>query len=252
MKILKYIFILVVLGLVIFFALQTKMVNKTDTVPPQNIVVNIKQNVENYLRENISKLSPIKAILGGTWYVVFVTTDLEKNSGTVTYEDGHIQEIKNFLYTANDKGEIVSLTIIDSPVACTQEAKLCLDGSTVGRTGSNCEFALCPGASTAKKSGITGTVTLSPTCPIERIPPDPSCAPKLYSTSINIMKTGSTGIIKTIQSNSIGVFSVDLAPGSYTLQAQGGNSLPRCSEVSTVVKNDQYTTVNIFCDTGIR
>ena len=30
------------------------------------------------------------------------------------------------------------------PVACTQEAKLCPDGSSVGRTGPNCEFAQCP------------------------------------------------------------------------------------------------------------
>ncbi|MDO8407614.1 MAG: hypothetical protein Q7S95_00040, partial [bacterium] len=30
------------------------------------------------------------------------------------------------------------------PVACTAEAKLCPDGSAVGRTGPNCEFALCP------------------------------------------------------------------------------------------------------------
>lgn len=30
------------------------------------------------------------------------------------------------------------------PIACTQEAKICPDGSSVGRTGSNCEFASCP------------------------------------------------------------------------------------------------------------
>lgn len=30
------------------------------------------------------------------------------------------------------------------PVACTLEAKLCPDGSYVGRTGPNCEFAACP------------------------------------------------------------------------------------------------------------
>lgn len=29
-------------------------------------------------------------------------------------------------------------------IACTQEAKLCPDGSTVGRTGPNCEFPECP------------------------------------------------------------------------------------------------------------
>lgn len=30
-------------------------------------------------------------------------------------------------------------------VACTLEAKLCPDGSAVGRTGPRCEFAKCPG-----------------------------------------------------------------------------------------------------------
>jgi hypothetical protein len=28
--------------------------------------------------------------------------------------------------------------------ACTEEAKICPDGSTVGRTGANCEFSPCP------------------------------------------------------------------------------------------------------------
>jgi len=33
---------------------------------------------------------------------------------------------------------------INEPIFCTQEAKLCPDGSYVGRTGPNCEFAECP------------------------------------------------------------------------------------------------------------
>jgi len=63
--------------------------------------------------------------LGGTWYVVSDTVDLAKNSGTVIYEDGHIQEQRNFSYTLNGKGEVVSLTIANpvTPVACTLEAK---------------------------------------------------------------------------------------------------------------------------------
>jgi len=32
--------------------------------------------------------------------------------------------------------------------ACTEEAKLCPDGTAVGRTGPNCEFAACPGVNT--------------------------------------------------------------------------------------------------------
>ena len=35
-------------------------------------------------------------------------------------------------------------------VACTAEAKICPDGSSVGRTGPNCEFAPCPSISEAE------------------------------------------------------------------------------------------------------
>jgi len=34
----------------------------------------------------------------------------------------------------------------NNQVACTMEAKICPDGSSVGRIGPNCEFALCPEA----------------------------------------------------------------------------------------------------------
>ncbi|MFA5841900.1 MAG: hypothetical protein WC835_03015 [Candidatus Paceibacterota bacterium] len=36
-------------------------------------------------------------------------------------------------------------------IACTMEAKICPDGSAVGRTGPKCEFAECPGQTTAIK-----------------------------------------------------------------------------------------------------
>ncbi|MDO8554075.1 MAG: hypothetical protein Q7S22_04670 [Candidatus Micrarchaeota archaeon] len=37
-------------------------------------------------------------------------------------------------------------------IACTQEAKLCSDGSAVGRTGPNCEFAACPNSITSDEN----------------------------------------------------------------------------------------------------
>ncbi len=43
--------------------------------------------------------------------------------------------------------------------ACTQEAKLCPDGSSVGRTGPKCEFAVCP---TANKSGQVCIQVITP------------------------------------------------------------------------------------------
>jgi len=42
-------------------------------------------------------------------------------------------------------------------VACTQEVKQCPDGSYVGRTGPNCEFAACPPVvATSSPTSTTG------------------------------------------------------------------------------------------------
>jgi plastocyanin len=43
--------------------------------------------------------------------------------------------------------------------ACTLEAKLCPDGSYVGRVGPNCEFALCPGSSSVTSSNTNEATT---------------------------------------------------------------------------------------------
>lgn len=103
------------------------------------------------------------------------------------------------------------------------------------------------------KGVISGKVTLGPTCPVERIPPDPNCAPRGYATSISVIENFGTQIVKTIiQSDAGGAFSVTLSPGTYILQAHGGNVLPRCPDVSVEVKNGQTTTADISCDTGIR
>lgn len=47
---------------------------------------------ENYIRENISTLSPVLPVLGGTWYVTNITW-WENGYVTVEYEDGHIAEV---------------------------------------------------------------------------------------------------------------------------------------------------------------
>ncbi len=46
------------------------------------------------------------------------------------------------------------------PVACTLEAKVCSDGSSVGRTGPNCDFAPCPSETSCE--GETCSVAVVP------------------------------------------------------------------------------------------
>ena len=48
-------------------------------------------------------------------------------------------------------------------VACTLEAKLCPDGSAVGRTGPNCEFAPCPSTNTTGTTTVTLQINQSQT-----------------------------------------------------------------------------------------
>ena len=153
--------------------------------------------------------------------------------------------------------------------ACTLEAKLCPDGSSVGRTGPNCEFAACPGAtSTASStatstgggtggiapydSGISGVVMLGPTCPVERIPPDPNCADKPYQTLVAIFRANdATHAVMITTSDASGTFAVSLPPGDYTVGA-GESNLPRCDHPQVTVLPHTYATTTVSCDTGIR
>lgn len=101
-------------------------------------------------------------------------------------------------------------------------------------------------------SGVRGSVTLSPTCPVERMPPDPACAPKPYATAITVFRAGSKTPYMLGNSNEKGAFEFSLAPGEYTLVAKGGQVLPRCSEVFVTVEPNTYASTEISCDTGIR
>ncbi len=69
------------------------------------------ENVEAYLKKNISTLSPVKAVLGGTWYVLYADINTSGDAGVVTYEDGHIQEKKNFTYTLDASQNVVNLSL---------------------------------------------------------------------------------------------------------------------------------------------
>lgn len=161
---------------------------------------------------------------------------------------------------------VVGARTAQAPVSrpqCTLEAKLCPDGSAVGRTGPNCEFAACPGvvATTTTSggagilpyhSGVQGNVSLGPTCPVERIPPDPSCADKPYAVAVAVYRTGAQSPFVIGNSDVQGMFKFSLPPGSYRLQATNGKPLPRCASVSVEVPASGYVSTTISCDTGIR
>ena len=132
---------------------------------------------------------------------------------------------------------------------CTMDAKMCPDGSSVGRTGPNCEFAECP--STEGYATLQGVVTLGPTCPVETTPPDPNCAGKTYQTILTVRSiTDGTSI--SVPTDETGSYMIKVKADSYMLSASGGDPLPFCKEVSAQVAGNEIKTVDISCDTGIR
>lgn len=113
MKKVEYILIILIIGLVVFWVFKSRnpKVNPEETNNVLVETISEQKSVENYLRKNISILSPVQAVLGGTWYVVSLTTDIDINSGNVVYEDGHIRQSRIFTYTTNEKGEVLGLII---------------------------------------------------------------------------------------------------------------------------------------------
>lgn len=146
--------------------------------------------------------------------------------------------------------------VMDEPVACTNEAQQCPDGSWVGRSGPDCEF-VCPEPSDGTVAEVWGTVLgsvlLGPTCPVERIPPDPSCADKPYATHLVLTTVDGARVLKEFSSDATGKFRIDVPSGDYAIRsAAAANVLPYCQSAPFNVPINDSVEVAVSCDTGIR
>ena len=105
----------------------------------------------------------------------------------------------------------------------------------------------------ALKGIVHGQVLLGPTCPAERIPPDPACAPKPDETMVEVFAVAvSANPVKTVATDASGYFNFSLDPGEYVLRAKGGSLYPRCADTSIKVSAGTSQNVILNCDTGIR
>lgn len=113
-KNITFIIILLLIALGCLYYLNEKpgqMVVPADELTVETDLKTQGASVEDYLTRNIDKISPIKAVLGGVWHVVSVSIDFEHKTGTVIYEDGHIQAKGSFTYTIDENGMVSSLSI---------------------------------------------------------------------------------------------------------------------------------------------
>ena len=103
----------------------------------------------------------------------------------------------------------------------------------------------------AGSSGVKGTVTSSPTCPVEQ--PNNPCPPAPTQAALKLVD-GSGRVVATGQSGTDGRFSMAAPPGSYTLQATPSSTGPGrgCQPDPVTIAPGRYTDTSVSCDTGIR
>ena len=94
-------------------------------------------------------------------------------------------------------------------------------------------------------------VLLGPTCPVERVPEDPLCAPKGFSTVIEIRNENNVIIMKKT-SDAEGILKIDLPFGDYRLTPNTGTLLQHCSSEDVHLQPKKTLEVTLSCDTGIR
>jgi hypothetical protein len=117
-------------------------------------------------------------------------------------------------------------------------------------------LAACGAASgDVRGSGIDGKIVAGPTCPVERVPPDPRCAPRPLAASLRIHPAGKRSPVETAHSGQNGRFRVALPAGAYVVRplARPGSPFPRPpSPIEVRVSSGRFTHVTITYDTGIR
>jgi hypothetical protein len=105
---------------------------------------------------------------------------------------------------------------------------------------------------TTGKSGIEGTVTIGPTCPVQRVN-DPNCNDRPYQAEIHV-NTNNGVWVKKFTPDAQGNFKIELEPGTYNLEPQTpmDNILPRANSQDVTVLAGVFTKINIQYDSGIR
>jgi hypothetical protein len=130
-----------------------------------------------------------------------------------------------------------------------------LDGTVVlaSEAGDDPPPGVGPSSVGAGKTGIRGLATAGPVCPVERNPPDPSCAPRPVAGATIIIRDGSGAQVAAAVSGADGAFFVELQPGAYVV-----DPLPVPGLMGTAVRQSvsvaagSMTVVQLDYDTGIR
>ena len=115
----------------------------------------------------------------------------------------------------------------------------------------------CSGSSATSNAppdtGIRGTATAGPVCPVERNPPDPSCAPRPVVGATIVIRDGSGSQVAVAISGADGAYFVAVPPGQYVVDPQPVEGLMGTAPKQPAAVNaGAITEIPLDYDTGIR
>lgn len=140
---------------------------------------------------------------------------------------------------------LVPLLLIGGLVACGVGDGLDTGDTTVTTIASTTTTIAFTG-------GVLGTVTAGPTCPLQQNPPDPACDNRpVADARIIVFDLAGRKVAHTTTSEG-GMFSLGLAPGSYEIVAEPVVGLMGTPAPVPVEIFDDFLTIDLEYDTGIR
>ncbi|MGP1675489.1 MAG: hypothetical protein ACTS8Z_09785 [Candidatus Limnocylindrales bacterium] len=105
----------------------------------------------------------------------------------------------------------------------------------------------------AGRTGLRINAVAGPVCPVERIPPDPACAPRAVGGATIAIRDPQGVEIKRISLDATGSAFVELPPGDYEVVGGEVEGLMGVPEPQVAAVTDGVaTTVDLTYDTGIR
>jgi len=138
----------------------------------------------------------------------------------------------------------------DCPAGCINQHRWTY---AIGRDGS-VELAGEEGDTLPDATGVRGTVSAGPTCPVVTDPPDPDCADRLVGGAVLVFTDAAGAEVDRTTSLADGSFSIELGPGSYRLVPQEVDGLMgTAGPIDVEVEAGQpMAEVAVSYDTGIR
>jgi hypothetical protein len=110
-----------------------------------------------------------------------------------------------------------------------------------------------PARSLVAGTGIAITATAGPTCPVERVPPDPACAPRPVADATILVVDDQGKTVATVATGADGTVLVAVPAGNYVLQPQAVTGMMGGAEpMNVTVVDGAATPAAISYDTGIR